>query len=283
MARRLPALVSALALALVVAGCPAPIGHTVWRSSPIAGRIEWADGRPVADAEVVSASGYEDGPCGAPLAHGRTDAAGYFSLPANAEHYSTTWIVPGLDILQPSYRLCVSVNGALHEAYTGAGAYGGDVDRDTLPADSVSCVVWELAAIPQVSCAGRMRREMVSGGRWKLDSAGRDSGSYRAFLVYRPTEIVRGKKTHLWNRPYVYLQWLRPRSTGTQHDIVTTLDLPIDRTTVQYLAAPKLWRREGRWMLSLETMGRVQFGGFSGGELVYALAGPGEATLVAGP
>ncbi|HEX2779830.1 MAG TPA: hypothetical protein VHM30_10045, partial [Gemmatimonadaceae bacterium] len=64
---------------------------------------------------------------------------------------------------------------------------------------------------------------------------------------------------------------------------VAALDLPIDRTKVQYLADPKLWRRNGQWMLSFATTGSARFSGFTGGELVYALGGPGEATLVVGP
>ncbi|HEX2780637.1 MAG TPA: hypothetical protein VHM30_14125, partial [Gemmatimonadaceae bacterium] len=213
-------LLSLVCMVPVFTGCPAPIGHTVWTSSPLAGHVEWADGTPVADAEVVAASGETGGPCGGPLARGRTDAAGSFSLPATGHHYSTTWIVPGLDIVRPWYRLCVSVNGALREGYVGAGAFGGNIDADTIPTDSVTCIAWELEARPQLSCAGRTGRTFVSGGQWSRDSAGHDVGFYRAFLLYKPTEIVRGKKTHLWDRPYVYLQWLRARSTGVQHDVV---------------------------------------------------------------
>src|SRR5436189_267994 len=85
------------------------------------------------------------------------------------------------------------------------------IPRTGAPAstDSVACIAWELDAKVRVSCAGRAGRSVVAGGHWVDDSTGRE-GFYRVFLTEEPTRVKGYKKDAPQERPYVYVQWLRP-------------------------------------------------------------------------
>jgi hypothetical protein len=45
----------------------------------------------------------------------------------------------------------------------------------------------------------------------------------------------------------------------------------------------QLWRREGRWVASVEGYKHAFMNDFARAELVFELGAPGQATLIAGP
>ena len=61
------------------------------------------------------------------------------------------------------------------------------------------------------------------------------------------------------------------------------MSLPIDRNKVTSIERVQLWRREGRWMASLEGYKKSFMNDFDRAELIFALGAPGEAMKVAGP
>ena len=268
---------SALAAAvLIVAGCPAPIPRTEITSVPVVGTIRWADGTPLAGADVVVSTVW-DKACGDAAAHGRTDDAGAFALPGTQKHYTVTWIFPG-DLAAPRYRVCAAVRDTLRLAYTGNVTY----DRAAKP-DSLDCVAWELDAKLRLSCAGRGgERGLIAGGRWLDDSTGHE-GTYRVFLTEEPTHVKGYKKNARVDRPYVYVQWLRPREDSSRYEVVATTSLPIDRDKVWSLREPQLWQHGGHWVVSLKGFKHGFMDDMATTELVFQLGAPGRAALIAGP
>lgn len=119
----------ALALTLTLDGCPAPFSHTTTYVAPVRGSIIGLDGAPAADTRVVAARMEAGGtPCTRILAETRTDADGRFEIPAVQKTYKVTWIVPGLDLAQPMYLVCVSVADTLRPAFAGRGSFNGSFD-----------------------------------------------------------------------------------------------------------------------------------------------------------
>jgi hypothetical protein len=249
----------------------------------VVGHILWADGTPASGLEIAVSTGWSDAPCFSPALRATTDAAGIFRLPGTEKHYKTTWFVPNLDLAAPRFRLCAAVRDTLRRAYTGYGSLG-----PTARADTVVCVVWESGNSPRVSCAGRAERAVVTGGRW-ADEVGQGSGGfYRLFLTEEPTRVKGYDKDKPLDRPYVYVQWVEPRDAGTvekapPYRIRATLSLPFDRNKVWAIQDVRLWRREGRWMASLEGYKHGFMNDMARAELVFELGQPGQATMVAGP
>ena len=279
LARRLATLPVLLATVLIVAGCPAPIPRTEITSAPVVGTLEWADGAPIAGADIVVSTESEWGkpPCGTAALRTRSDDSGAFALPGTEKHYSTTWFVPGLDIVPPSYLVCASVGGVLRVAYSSYGALGSATHPD-----SVACVAWELDAKIRLNCGGRAGRDFVTGGQWVDDSTGHE-GFYRILLADEPKRPKGSKKKPLFDQPYVYVQWLRPVADGTRHEVVATTGLSIDHNKAWTLSGPQLWRHEGPWVVSLTGYKYGSMGRRVGAEVVFQLGAPGQATLIAGP
>ena len=278
----------ALALLLVtactpfLAACPLPIARTEATSAPVVGNVAWADGRPASGLEIAISTGWSDAACTAPALRERADAAGIFRLPGTTKRYETTWFIPNLDRAAPSFRLCASLRDTMRPAYTGYGSL-----RETATPDSVSCVVWEWMDNPRVSCVGRAEEAVVTGGHWTDEGRGGRGGFYRLLLTAEPTR-VRGYKTPK-DRPHVYVQWVEPRTAApaegqtARYVIRATVSLLFDRSKVWSIKTMRLWRREGRWMASLEGYKHAFMNDLARAELVFELGPPGRATLVAGP
>ena len=263
--------------------CPLPIARTEATSAPVVGSVAWADGRPAAGLEVAVSTGWNDDRCGEPALRTRTDAAGRFQLPGTEKRYRTTWFVPNLDVAAPRFRLCAGVGDTLRQAYTGYGAIGGVADPD-----SVSCVVWEWEGAPRVSCAGHAEHAVVTGGRWGDEAGERGAGFYRLFLTEEPARVRGYRKDRPQDRPFVYVQWVEPRPDPARADsarylVRAAVSLPFDRGKVWAIRDVLLWRREGRWVASLEGYKHAFMNDVARAELVFELGGPGEATMVAGP
>lgn len=75
----------------------------------------------------------------------------------------------------------------------------------------------------------------------------------------------------------------RADSAAQRFRIDTTVSLPIDRNKVTDIDLVRLWRREGRWMASLEGHKKSFMNDFARAELIFVLGAPGEAAKVAGP
>jgi hypothetical protein len=141
----------ALVLAEVALGCPAPVSHTTTYVAPVRGSVIGLDGAPSADTRVVAAGIETAGqPCTHVLAETRTDAKGTFEIPAIRKTYRVTWIVPGLDVIEPRYLLCVSVADTLRPAFAGSGSLNGSVDTESL-----GCIEWVWRDVTRVSCDSR--------------------------------------------------------------------------------------------------------------------------------
>ena len=63
----------------------------------------------------------------------------------------------------------------------------------------------------------------------------------------------------------------------------TTVSVPIDRNKVTSLWQPQLWRRDGRWMASVQRSKREFMNDFAHAELIFQLGRPGDVTRVSGP
>jgi hypothetical protein len=269
------------ASALVLAGCPLPIARTETAAAPVVGRMVWADGTPASGVEVAVVTKYGDKPCTTPELHAQTDASGTFHFPIIEKHYSTTWFVPNLDRIAPRFRLCAAVRDTMRAAYRGSGSL-----YDGAPIDSVSCVVWEWQASPRVSCNGEVEHAIVTGGHW---TEGNAEGVYRLFLTQELTHPKGYDKNYRDERPYVYVQWLEPTSragvdsSAQTYRVLSTISLPFDHNDAQAVQTMKIWRRNERWVASLEGMKHGFMNGASRSELVFELGPPGQATLIAGP
>jgi hypothetical protein len=272
-----------LAGAPILAGCPIPVAHTEATSSPITGRIVQADGAPLGGAEIVVSSGWRDAACTQAVARTRTDSAGKFQLAKTEKRYGTTWFVPNLDRVAPSFTLCVESGGALRDAYEGRGSLGETAERD-----SVECISWEWETSPRVSCTGRATQSLVTGGRW-VDSISGGEGFFRLFLTEEPTRVKGYDKDKPQNRPHVYVQWVERRDANAgagaepPYNVRATVSLPFDRDKVWAVDRLQLWRREGRAMASLHGYRHSFMDDMARTEVVFELGAPGQATKVAGP
>jgi hypothetical protein len=267
-----------------LAGCPLPIARTETASAPVVGSILLADGTPASGLEIRVSTEWNDDHCVKPVVHASTDAAGQFQLPATEKHYSTTWFVPNLDVGQPQFRVCATVGDTSRAAYVGYGSR-----FNTAMSDSISCVVWQWAGSARVSCSGHARQSVVTGGHW-TDSVGeRGEGFYRLFLTDEPTRVKGYREDKPQERPYVYVQWVEPRVGGRAeagqpiYRVRQTVPLPIDPNRVGGISKIQVWRREGRWMASLEGYKHAFMNDFARAELVFELGSPGKAQLIAGP
>lgn len=207
-----------------------------------------------------------------------------FRLPGTVKRHETTWFIPNLDMAAHRFRLCVEVRDTLRLAYTGCGSLG-----ETAKPGTVRCIVWEWVASPRVSCAGRAEQAVVTGGRWVDEVGAGGEGFYRLFLTKEPTRVKGYDKDKPQDRPYVYVQWVEPRTAGPAegaampYRVRTTVSLLFDRNKVWAIQNIHLWRREGRWMASLEGYRRAFMNDMARAEIVFELGPPGQATRVAGP
>ena len=194
-----------LTLTSVICACPAPVSHTTTYVASIRGHLIGLDGAPAADTRIVAAGVSASGkPCSHVLVETRTDASGGFEIPAVQKTYKVTWIVPGLDIVQPMYLICVSVADTLRPAFAGRGSYNGSFDT----ADSLGCIEWVYRDLTRVSCDSRRENAVVSGGRW---TDGDSSGYYRLIIAGETGPL---DYTGLVMKPRVYVQWVEG-SPGT--------------------------------------------------------------------
>ena len=110
-----------VACTIVLAACPLPIARTEATSAPVVGTIVWADGTPESELDVAASTGWGESACNQVVARSRTTGSGAFELPGTEKHYSTTWVVPNLDLVAPSFHLCAGVGDTLRRAYRGRG------------------------------------------------------------------------------------------------------------------------------------------------------------------
>lgn len=280
--RSLPLLL--LAGAPLLTGCPLPIAGTVTKSAPVVGRVIRADGRPAAGLDVALSTDLHDSDCGKVALRARTDTSGVFQFPKLERHYSTTWVVPNLDLATPQFSVCATVGGTQRAAYTGYGSLGASSRADT-----IACVLWEFADTARVSCAGRSQRRFVTGGHWVDTSGAGAKGFYRIFLTEQPTAIPGSKKNRVWDRPYLYVQWVESRRDATPGDTAAlfavrlTMSVPFNRVGIYWTDGPQLWRRNGRWIASFEGHKHGFMDNNARAEVDFELGAPGQATLVAGP
>ena len=263
----------------VLLGCPVPHARTEASSSPVVGRVLRADGAPLAGLMVAVVTGWEEDPCKRPALEAQTDASGQFAFVGTQEHFQTTWVVPNLHRLAPRFRLCVEAAGVLQPAYTGVGSL-----TETAEPDTVTCLAWEWESRPRVTCTGRAERSIVEGGQW-VDSAG-TGGFYRVIRVDEPTRVRGYDADRPQERPHVYVQWIETTSTSLHSaptGVRATVALPIDRDKVWALRDADIWRRAGRWTVTLYGYKRAFMNDVARAELVFELGGPGQATLTAGP
>lgn len=273
-----------LAGAPLLSGCPLPIAGTVTQSAPVVGRVNWADGRPASGLDVALATGWSDTECDKVALRARTDSAGIFQFPKIERHYSTTWVVPNLDRATPRFSLCANVGGTQRAAYAGYGSL-----REGIRPDTIACVIWEFADTARINCAGRSQRRFVTGGHWVDTSGAGAEGFYRILLTEQPTVIPGSKKHRVWNRPYLYVQWVESRREATAAEITTpyavrtTMSLPFDRVGIYSADGLQLWRRNSRWIASFEGHKHGFMDNMAWAEVDVELGAPGQATLVAGP
>jgi hypothetical protein len=266
---------------VLLAGCPVPASYTTATSAPVTGRVMWDDGSPARDLPIVLATEWSKTPCGKAALRTTTDGNGSFALEGLSEHHSVMWIVPNLDVVAPRFDLCASVGDTLQHIYTGIGSLQASAE----PA-SVTCTMLRVDGSAHASCNDRVRQGVVTGGHW-ADSARAREGRYRLLLTEQPTQVKGYKKNFPQDRPYVYVQWLEPvdgaDSAAQRFRIDTTVSLPLDRDKVIAIDRVQLWRREGRWMASLEGYKKSFMNDYARAELIFTLGAPGEAARVAGP
>jgi hypothetical protein len=269
--------------ACLLTGCPMPVARTETTSPPITGNLAWEDGSPASGLDVVASTEWSDDRCAKPAAHASTDTSGGFQLSATQMHYGVTWLVPNLDRIAPSFRLCATVHDTTRPGYRGYGSLTA-----TAQPDSLSCVVWRWEGSLRMSCSGRAHRDVVTGGHWTDTVGERREGFYRLFLTIEPTEVNGYRKGHPQDRPYVRVQWVEPlpnagAERAAHYRIRQTQDLTFDRNKVHTVEEVQLWRREGRWVASLTGRKKAFMNDFARTELVFALGAPGQASLIAGP
>ena len=277
---------SALAPTLLIAACvpllsacPVPVGYTVTTSAPLVGSVARDDGSPAVNLDVALSTAWNDKGCTTPVGRTRTGVDGRFELEGTQKHYKTTWFVPNLDRAEPRFYLCTAVGDTMRPAYLGYGSLHESADRD-----SVSCVVWEWEASTRVSCSGRGEEAVVNGGRWE-DGASRGGGFYRLLLTEQKTPVKGYRRDRPQDRPFVYVQWVEPRTgdAPTPYTVRATSLLEFDRSKVFAISHLLLWRRDGRWVATVEGYKHGFMDDFAHAELIYELGPPGQATLVAGP
>lgn len=192
------------------------------------------------------------------------------------------WLVPNLDIAAPRFDVCASFADTLQRIYTGTGSLQASADSA-----SVTCTILRWQGTAHASCNDRFRQNVVTGGHWFDSTSSGREGSYRVLVTGQPTHVKGYDKGYKVDRPYVYVQWLElldgAGGAGPRFRIDTTVSLPIDRDKVTALDRVTLWRREGRWMTSVEGNKKSFMDDFSHAELIFALGAPGEAAKVAGP
>jgi hypothetical protein len=267
---------------VALTGCPVPASYTTATSAPVTGRVLWDDGTPARDIPIVLATQWARTPCGKVALRTTTDASGAFAVEGLSEHHSVMWIVPNLDVVAPRFDLCASVGDTLRHIYTGTGSLQASAESA-----SVTCTILRWQGTARASCNDRVRQSVVTGGHWGDSTRMGRAGLYRLLLTEQPTQVKGYKKNYPQDRPYVYVQWLEPAggadSAAQRFRVDTTVSLPIDRDKVTDISRVQLWRREGRWMASLEGNKKSFMSDFTRAELIFALGAPGEATKVAGP
>lgn len=267
---------------VVLAGCPVPASYTTATSAPVTGRIMWDDGSPARDIPIVLATEWAKTPCGKAALRTATDSTGSFALEGLSEHHSVMWIVPNLDVAAPRFDLCANVGDTLRHMYTGIGALQASAESA-----SVTCTIVRTEGSAHASCNDRVRQDVVIGGQWDDGAHAGRRGIYRLLLTEQPTQVKGYDKGALQDRPYVYVQWLEPvsgaDSAAQRFRIDSTISLPIDRNKVTDIDRVLLWRREGRWMASLEGYKKSFMNDFARAELIFTLGAPGEAAKVSGP
>jgi hypothetical protein len=267
---------------VVVTGCPVPASYTTATSAPVTGRISWDDGTPARDIPLVVATEWSKTPCGKVALRTMTDSSGSFHFDGMTEHHSVVWLVPNLDVAAPRFDVCATVADTLRRIYTGVGSLQASAESA-----SVVCTILRGQGTAHASCNDRFRQNFVTGGHWRDSTMSGREGEYRVLLTEQPIHVKGYDKGYKVDRPFVYVQWLEPADSGdstVRHFRVdTTVSLPIDRNKVTALSQVTLWRREGRWMTSVEGNKKTFMDDFSHAELIFALGAPGEATRVAGP
>ena len=267
---------------VVLTACPVPASYTTSTSAPVAGRVVWDDGTPAHDIPIVLATEWARTPCGKVALRTTTDATGSFGMEGMSEHHSVMWIVPNLDVAAPRFELCASVADTMRHIYSGIGSLQASAESA-----SITCTIIRWHDSTHASCNDRVRQNVVTGGHWVDSTRAAREGVYRLLLTDEPTQVKGYRKNYPQDRPYVYVQWLEPAdgadSSAPQFRIDTTVSLPIDRNKVTAIDRVQLWRREGRWMASLEGYKKSFMNDFDRAELIFALGAPGEAIKVAGP
>lgn len=161
----------------------------------------------------------------------------------------------------------------LRHIYTGTGSRQASAE----PA-SVTCTILRWQGTAHASCNDRVRQNVVTGGRWGDSTRAGGAGLYRLLLTEQPTQVTGYGKNCPQDRPNVYVQWLEPTdaadSAAQRFRIDTTVSLPIDRNKVTDINLVRLWRREGRWMASLEGYKKSFMNDFARAELIFALGAP---------
>ncbi|HEX8848303.1 MAG TPA: hypothetical protein VF761_02130 [Gemmatimonadaceae bacterium] len=267
---------------VLLAGCPVPASYDTATSAPVNGRILWDDGTPAREIPILLATGWARTPCGKVALRTTTDSAGAFALEATTEHHSVFWVVPNLDVGAPGFDLCAVVGDSVRHIYSGIGS----LQASAQPA-SLSCTIMRAEGSAHASCNDQRRQNVVVGGRWGDSTGTGRRGLYRLLLTAQPVHVKGYRKNYKVNRPYVYVQWLEPigaaDSTAQRFRVDSTVSLPIDRDKVTDIGRVQLWRREGRWMVSMEGFKKSFMNDFDHAELIFALGGPGEAMKVSGP
>lgn len=262
--------------------CPLPIARTEATSAPVTGRLVRADGTPLSDSEIAVSTEWGDVTCTKPVSRTRTNSAGVFRLEGTEKRYETTWFVPNLHRYPPHYKLCAGIGDTLRRAYTGIGSLYGAAQPDSL-----ACVAWEWETQPRVSCTGSVHRGVVTGGHWIDPSGTGGEGFYRLFLTEEPTRVKGYQKDAPQDRPYVYVQWVEPRTARTPNAALyvvrATVSVPIDRNKFWVIHAAELWRHEGRWVASLHGLKKSFMSDATKAELVIELGTPGQIRRVSGP
>lgn len=267
---------------IALSGCPVPANYTTATSAPVSGRVVWDDGTPARDVPIVLATEWARTPCGKAALRTTTDATGSFALEGLSQHHSVMWFVPNLDIVAPRFDVCAGVGDTLRHMYTGIGSL-----RAIAESASVSCTLVRWQGTAHGACNDRVRQDVIVGGHWRDSTRDGREGLYRLLLTEQPTQVRGYDKGYLVDRPYVYVQWIEQSgdsaSAAPRFRIDSTLSLGLDRNKVTAIDRVQLWRREGRWMVSLEGYKKSFMNDFDRAELIFALGAPGEATRVAGP
>ena len=268
---------------LGLSACPLPIARTEMTSAPVVGAVTWADGTPAANLDVAVSTEWSDDRCGKVAVRTMTSGSGEFRLEGTEKTYGTTWIIPNLDRLPPSWRLCIAVRDTMRRAYVGRGAL-----YDAAPTDTLACVAWEWENDPRVSCLGQAERGVLTGGEW-TDSTARTAGFYRVLMTIEPTILERYDRDKPQDVEHFYVQWVEPvpstllAASQPRYRVDTTVHLPLDQNRLRGVQDVQLWRREGRWLVSVHGFKSTFMNDFARAEVVFELGLPGQVTRIAGP